>query len=289
MRLTRGVFRNSSSCARRFCSLIFPAVLTFAIFASGCGGSTSARTSQPGGPTPGQSTTVAIQFSSTANDAFIEFDMAINQITLTNKAGQTTTIFNTPALVEFIHANGIAVPFATVTVPQDTYTSAAVSISTPSFTYASMDSQGTGYIQTDSTFATSAVINLANPITISGSAMGLILNLDAAQSGSYSGLAPNQISFTITPTFDLSAFAIQAQPTTAQNGKSIGIAAQISSVNGANNNITVALANARDPQAARRCRSVQCSARLLDGVSGHVVCKRPHVRNVGQSRSCTAT
>ncbi|HUN83374.1 MAG TPA: DUF5666 domain-containing protein [Terracidiphilus sp.] len=221
------------------------ALSTLTLFTSGCGGgSTSSNSGSATGPVAGESTTVAIQLSSTANDEFVHFNMTIDQISLTNQEGKTTTIFSTPTGVDFIPANGNSIPFATVSVPQDVYTSAAISVSNPSFSYISMDPQGGIYISTDAYgyTPTPPVVNLTGPITISGSAMALKVDLQASQSGSYSGAPPNQTAYTINPTFQLSSFAIPAKPTSPQNGLSIGLAGQVTSIDNAGTTLTVALA-----------------------------------------------
>lgn len=213
-----------------------------AILAAGCGGSAGSSGSGSG-PVQGESTAVTIQLSSAANDQFIQFSMTIDSISLTNKAGATTTIFNTPTWVEFISANGNAVPLATVTVPQDVYTSAAVTLSGPGFSYVFMGSTGAITFSTDGYGGSYApyppVVNLASPLTVSGSAMGLTLNLEAAQSGSITGY-PNQIAYTISPTFTLSSFAIPAEGAGAQSGKCTGLAGEITAVGA--NSMTVTLA-----------------------------------------------
>src|ERR1700679_1948361 len=89
-----------------------PAALVLGLLLAGCG-------SNPSGSSPvsGGVTTVAIQISSAANDQLTQFTMGIQSITLTNQAGKSTTIFNTPTNVDFIPANGGAYPLATVQVP----------------------------------------------------------------------------------------------------------------------------------------------------------------------------
>lgn len=217
----------------------------FTIFAAGCGGSSSSSSGTGGtGPIPGQSTTVALQLSSTANAQFLHFNMSIISISLTNQKGVTTTIFNSPTDVDFIPSNGNAAPLATVTVPQDVYTSAAISVSQPRFSYTAMLSSGSIDFSTDEygTTPTPPVVNLAGPITVEGSAMGLTLNLLASASGTYSGAGPNQSSYSITPTFDLTPFALTTQATSPLDGKCIGLGAQIVSVDPSGKSMAVTLA-----------------------------------------------
>lgn len=224
--------------------MLISALAVSTISIAGCGSSPSGSSSGSGsGPIAGESTTAVIQLSSTANDEFIHFNMEINSISLTNKAGVTTTIFNTPTNVDFIPANGNAAPFATVKVPQDVYTSAAVAVSNPSFSNVSMDSQGEIYFNTDAYgyTPTPPVVTLVSPITVMGSTMGMILNLQASQSGSYTGLQPNQTAYTINPTFALSTFTIPTEPATPLDGKCFGIAGQVTAIDTATNSLTVAL------------------------------------------------
>jgi hypothetical protein len=115
------------------CSSRFPAFpflpLTFCIvlvanFITGCGGGGSAT------DTPLQgNTSVTLIASSTAKDQLSELTLNITGITLTNKEGKTVTLLNTRQYVEFMHLNGGIEPLTTVSIPQDVYTSATVSVS----------------------------------------------------------------------------------------------------------------------------------------------------------------
>lgn len=239
MRFCRGVpeFLNSGRPRVMVVSL---ALCALALFTTSCGGS-GTSTLHTGPPTGGP-TTVAIQLSSTGNDQFIHFNMTIEQISLTNQAGKTTTIFSTPTDVDFIPSNGNAAPFATASVPQDVYTAASVTLSVPRFSYVSSDAQGNIYFTTDSLgvgVGTPPVVTLPSPITVGGSAMGLTLNLQTALSGSFIGFPPNQISYTLNPTFTVSSFAIPTGAETPLNGACIGIAAQVTAINSSTHSITV--------------------------------------------------
>ena len=222
----------------------FPAEVAVALglLMTGCGSGPSGSTS---GPALSGFTTVALQLSSTANDQLTLFTMSIQSITLTSRAGKTTTIFSTPTNVDFIRANGGAYPLATVQVPQDVYTSAAVTVSSPAFVYTFLDS--TGSINIDNGMYSSTpgapVVILSQPITISGPALGLTLSLDVSKSLTISNSAtPSASKYTGTPTFDLSAFPLTAESTTPLNGKCIGLAGQVASVNAATGLMTVTLA-----------------------------------------------
>jgi hypothetical protein len=226
---------GASLSASAFCVLV--------LLSTGCGSNPSAPGSGSG-PVPGESTAVAIQLSSTANGQFVAFEMEIDQISLTNAAGKTVTIFSTPTDVDFIHTNGGASPLATVSVPQDTYTSAAVTVTHPRFSYTFVDSQGGVNFATNEYgyTPTPPVVILAEPITVSGSTLGLSLNLQGTPSGTFSGLGSNQTSYTINPTFNLTPFPLTAPATTPLNGKCIGLAGRITAVD-ATSSMTVTLAD----------------------------------------------
>src|SRR5580704_7942151 len=102
----------------------------------GCGTSNSPMGTEVSPPTPPSPTTVVLELSSTANDSLTDFSLQINSIALTSQSGATLTIFapSEPQTIDFIHLNGMVSPIAIVSVPQDTYVSASVSIGSSGFT-----------------------------------------------------------------------------------------------------------------------------------------------------------
>jgi hypothetical protein len=91
---------------------------------AGCGGGGGST-----GTTLSGNTQVVVLASSTANDQLSELTLNITGINLTNKDGKTVTLLNTPQYVEFMHLNGGIESLTTVSIPQDVYTSATVSVS----------------------------------------------------------------------------------------------------------------------------------------------------------------
>jgi hypothetical protein len=163
----------------KFFSVLFP--LFLAVILVGCG-------SLPGPPPPAFSgnTNVTVLLSSTANDQLSEFDVSLASLSLTNKAGNTINLFQTtqsqtPHNVEYIHVNGGIEPLLTVSVPQGVYTAATASIGNATFTCETIDASS-GNIDI-STFAygqtpsNQVTVNLPAPVTITGTAMGLSLNM----------------------------------------------------------------------------------------------------------------
>jgi hypothetical protein len=219
---------------------LFVAVVSAGLFA-GCGGGTVS----PSGPTPGENTTVVVLLTSTANDQLSYFGANINNLQLVNASGQAVAVYsynNQPTQpAEFMHLNGAAEPLVITTVPQDTYTSAIISVERCVFGTVTYGPPSPG-AQSDLNIAYynegvcnqgtgEATVNLPSPITISGNAMALSLNLQVSQSYTLSGAGTNNMTYAISPVFTLRPLAISSQPTNYVNGKISGVEVQITSVN----------------------------------------------------------
>ena len=238
MNLTCAIGRFVCPCMlHRKISLLSLAAI--AVVVAGCGSSPSS------GPTLSGLTTVAIQLSSKANDQLVQYTTQIASISLTDQAGKTTTIFNTPTNVDFIPMNGNAYPLALVQVAQDVYTSASISMATPNFRYTFLDSTGSDWT-VNSSYSGGApvpVIVVPQPVTISGSSMGLTLSLDVSKSLTISSYnSPQTTRNTGNPTLNLSVFPLTTAATTPLNGKCLGLVGQITAMNMAANTMTVTLA-----------------------------------------------
>ena len=216
---------RSSSLALSF-AVLTVIVAAGIMTACGSGGNTHRTTKLSG------NTSVTVLLSSTANDQLADFGLGLTGITLTNQAGKVVTLFSVPSATqqwaEFIHVNGTAEPLATLSIPQDVYTSAAVTLGDSYFTCVTQQSTGAldisfyGYGTNPSNAPPTAItVNLASPITITGDSMGLALDLQVAQSASYSACYEPDITSTwsITPTFNLSPISLSPNPTNAQNGE----------------------------------------------------------------------
>jgi hypothetical protein len=210
---------------------------------AGCGGSSGGSVSHLSG-----NTSVTLLTSSTANDQLSEFFLTLNNMTLTNSTGEQITLFTTPHSAEFIHVNGMAEPITTVSIPQGTYTSAAVSVGASSFVCETLDpsngnvsSSEYGYGQTPSANVSA---NLPSPIVVSGTAMGLSLDLLVSRSATWITCNENGIEpYSITPTFDIRPVTIATEPTNSVNGKVTGLRGIINSVNAGGTGLSVTAAN----------------------------------------------
>ncbi len=224
---------------------ILLSVLALAIFGgslAGCG--SGMQTMNP--PPPVGNTKVVLLLTSTANDQLAIFNISLASIALTDTTGKSTTLFTAtdPQFgngVEWMHLNGASEPFVTVTLPQGTYTSATVTVDGCAFTTVGFFNQT---INTD-TFAQglcaqgtgTTTVNLASPIMVAGSVMGLSLNLQVSQSFTLDGQGAGAM-YTISPAFNLTPVSIAPEPTDETNGRVIGVAGQVTSLNMNGNSFT---------------------------------------------------
>lgn len=197
------------------------------ILVAGCGSSNSRLGGSSSLPTGANSTTIVVLATSTANDRLSQFQIQFTGISLATQSGKTVSILSTPVYPELLHLNGISEPIASAVIPRDTYTSATVALGTALFVCTSFDP--TNGLQT-STFVygqvpdSSITVTLPAPITVSGSAMGILVDLDVTKSAAYSGcLGGTGTSFAITPTFTVASLPISDSPTSTANGMATGM------------------------------------------------------------------
>jgi len=223
-------------------------VLAIAIFGAslaGCGSGTSTG----GTPPAAKTTQVVVMLTSTANDQLVAYNALIASIALVDKTGKSVPLFTNAVSFgpfgEWMHLNGLSEPLPTVTVPQGTYTSAVVTIDGCSFTTMTLPGGTTpGFLTSFNTEGTCSegtgltTVNLSSPIIVTGSVMGLSLNLQVSKSFTVDATADPE-TYTIDPVFTLTPVSIAAQPTDETNGKVTVINAEVSSV-GASSNIFMA-------------------------------------------------
>ena len=215
---------------------------------AGCGGG---GLSPSPGPKPIGNTSVTLLATSTANNKLSEFTLGINSVTLTSSSGNTVTLQAMPQdAAEFISVNGTAAPLLTTNVPQGVYTSATASIGGSAFACVYLNPSTLGivdaYFVDQTTQPAQVTVNLPAPITVSGTAMGLALNLLVPQSATWSAGScsqpqnPNAVdSYTIAPTFNLTPVTIAPHPTDRTNGKAVGLFGLVASIDSAGSSFNV--------------------------------------------------
>ncbi len=209
-----------------------------AAFITGCGGSSSWH-SIPAG------TSVTVLASSTANDQLSRFSLQVTSLTLTSQSGEKVTVISTPQNAEFIHLNGTMEPLVTASVPQGVYTAASVSVDGGFPVCAGYDPADNSILTNGAigSYASSsaATANLPAPITVTGTAMGLALDLQASESvSSFDCVLTALGAASITPTFNLTPVTLAAQPTNSGNGKATGLRGLVTSVNNGGTSFSVA-------------------------------------------------
>jgi hypothetical protein len=221
--------------------LILAAIILLGLIV-GCGSNMSPAPSPS--PSPAGTTSVAVEARSTSNGQLSAFPMTLNSIILTGASGNSVTLLDTPQMVEFSHLNSSTALVGMGTVPQGLYTSAKVTYSNPEFTYINVGATGGIVFNTDANRLgiQSATVNLPSSISISGNAMALFLDLQVPQSFTCSCQGTPD-TYSITPTFNVTATAVSSSPTNIRNGKLAGILGRIVSLNAGSNNLTLAANN----------------------------------------------
>jgi hypothetical protein len=204
--------------------------------------SCGAMGSRPSPPQFQGTTKVLVLMTSTANDKLVQFVLVLESLALTDTAGNSVALYNNPKAAglsgsgpsEWMHLNGASEPLVTVSVPQGIYNTATVKAGYCSFTVVTANSMGSETLSTNAQDICgqrtgNTTVNLPSPLTISGPATVLSLNLQVPQSYTLTGSgAP--FNYTISPVFTLTPLAVSAQPTNLLNGKMGPILGQVTSV-----------------------------------------------------------
>lgn len=237
--------------------------------ATGCGSSGTGGGQQLSG-----NTSVTVMLSSTANDQLPQFDIGFQSITLTSQSGKTATLLSTPTAgsplgAEFVHINGTAEPLVTASIPQDVYTSATVTLGGAQFICVALfpGSLATNTFNGFGVNPSSVTVTLPSPITVTGASASLDLDLQVAQSESYSDCYNNTgvYTFSVTPTFNLTALSLSSSPSSSANGKVSGLEGEITAVGTAGNTITLTLP---DPLGSRTLSINSGGNTLYQGIGG---------------------
>jgi hypothetical protein len=223
-----------------FFNAVFAIVALFGVgFATACGGASST-------PVLRGNTQVTVALTSTANDQLSEFNLVLNTLTLTSKSGKTVSLLSTPQGFEFTHLNGQLAPGFTVTVPQDIYSSATATVGGAAFgcaTYIPDSGLTSATYNYGYTPDSNVTANLPSPITITGSNMGLAIDLQVLQSATFPSTCwvPGA-SWSITPTFNVTPAVFSSQPTNPENGKVVALDGEVTAIAPSGTSFTLSVA-----------------------------------------------
>src|SRR5580765_5400127 len=229
---------------------------------------TGCVSSSPSVPKFSGNTSVTVLLSSTGNDQVTRFHLAFETLTLTSQSGKTVTLLPSKQPAEFMHLNGGIEPLMTVSVPQDIYTSATVSLSQAVFACVGQVPGGGFGIANYSIINQSPTVNLHSPITVTGNSLPLLLDMEVSSSAVFSSCwtTPPFQGFSLTPTFDLTPLTLSASPTNSGNGKVNGLLATIASVGATPSNLTLTIPGG--PLGTRTLLASSNSATVFQGVTG---------------------
>jgi hypothetical protein len=229
----------------------------------GCGSS-----GPPPPPEFSGNTSVTVLLASTANDQVTRFAVELQTLTLTSQSGKTVTLLSSQQPVEFMHLNGGIEPLSTVTIPQDLYTSAMVTLGGAVFAcIGQVPGAGLG-IANYSTINQGPTANLASPISVTGRTMVLLLNMQVSSSALFSTCWTNPPfeGFSMIPTFNLTPLVLSSSPTNSGNGRVSGLKAELASVGTTGSSLTLTVAGSQF--GTRTLSASSNSATVFQGVGG---------------------
>ena len=161
--------RFAGSCMYR--RLIGPAfTLLLLLSALGCGDGTS-----PVVP----SSAVQVKVGDAAADRVVAFEMSLTSLVLTTSNGQQVNVLSQPRRIEFTRLAGALEPVALLSIPQGTYTEAALTGSNVHMTY--IDATGNPHQYTEANeIPTSLVLDPHLVVSADSSVICVDLDLDAS-------------------------------------------------------------------------------------------------------------
>ena len=176
---------HTAQGARRIAYHGFLPLTVVASLLAGCGGNSSPASVAPM-PPPVQNTSVTILVSSTANDQVAQANLSFTSLVLTDAMGGAVKVLSSPKSAEFMHLNGPMESLVTVDVPQGVYTAATAALGNSNFACVALTSSGGISAGTTTLVSATPTVTLPAQISISGTHVNLVLNLQVSASQSYS-------------------------------------------------------------------------------------------------------
>jgi hypothetical protein len=195
--------------------------LTLAITgAVGCSSGSSPMSGTP--PTQPQSTNVLVNMGDSPADGVLECAVTISAMSFTNTSGTSVPVtISSPMTIELAHLRGTMAPLVMPSIPQGTYNSASITISSATVTYMTSSSHN----PQQQVINSPATVNIPlNPtLTVGSGAMVLNLDLNLASSVGMSGG-----TVTFTPTFNTSVATASSSATASpEQGGMFGIVGNV--------------------------------------------------------------
>lgn len=211
------------SIGKAFALAVVAILATAALIVAGC---TAANAPVTGTGSSLQTSPISVPVSITdaPADRVVAASLTLNSIVLTDSKGSTTSLLGTPLTFEATHLDAVQEPLFTPAIPEDTYTSAELTYSNAVVDY--IDPSTKQLVTADATLAnTSQSVTFATPITVNNAMTALLVDYLVAKSVAISGS-----TVTVTPTFNVAAVPVMAQPTSGVNGLQCGVKGKIAAL-----------------------------------------------------------
>jgi hypothetical protein len=144
----------------------------------------------------------------------VQANLTVTNLMLIDAMGNAVNVLSSPQAAEFMHLNGPAESLVTADVPQGVYTTAAATLVNANFACVALTSSGGISSGTTTLINSTPTMTVPAPISISGTHLNLVLNLqisssqgNSACSALYTSPPLGSSDATITPAFTLTAMA----------------------------------------------------------------------------------
>ena len=178
-------------------------------------------------PVTGATTITQALITDAPNDQVLALGLTINSIRLFDAAGKYADVLTSPTTIEASHLDAVQEPLrAALNIPQGTYTSALITVSSP--TVFIVDATTHKPVQATATLtATTDTVTFSTPITVTATSTPICFDLLVAQSVVITGTTA-----AVTPTFNVTQIPLAQHPTNSGNGRLDDVFGSLTSVTG---------------------------------------------------------
>jgi uncharacterized protein DUF5666 len=153
----------------------------FTLAAIGCGGgsSSSSNPGQTTPPPPTQSTATQVKIGDAPADRVTSFEVTVGPITMTPGSGSAVTVLSGTRRLELTHLSGTNEPLGLLGVPQGSYSSASMTVSSPEVTF--INNLGS-IVKIEPAFNQAISVNFSPALTVGTSSIVVSIDLNVANS-----------------------------------------------------------------------------------------------------------
>ena len=155
-------------------------VLGLALFSTACGNSSTPSPNPGPGPTP--NTAAQVKIGDAPADRVLTFQVTVGPITLTPTSGSAVTVLSGTRRLELTHLSGTNEPLALLNVPQGSYSSGSITVSSLEVTF--INNVGT-IVKLEPAFNQAITINFSPALSVGATSTVVNLDLNVANSLSF--------------------------------------------------------------------------------------------------------